>query len=459
RLDALAEECAETFPVSSIGVIALAAYKKRFRSRFYRLKDKLLRKTTMSYYMFCELQHYSRLVDNLIPNFYRMERSFDANGLRGEFKGIPAIICGAGPSLCNDIEVLRTLSDKALLFAGGSTIAALGSHGIFPHFGVACDPNEEELVRFKTSSTLHFPLLYFARLYPEVFKTFNGPTGYIQSHTGGPVGCWMEEKLGLSSQLLLKGMTGEANSVTTSMVQLAYSYGCDPIIFLGTDLAFTEGKAYASGVTPSENPGMKVRKEDVRAAEKFLTRTDIYGKPVSTLTKWVMDQEAISSFAKKNRQTTFINATSGGLGFKRIPNTPLKDIPLTKSYDLSAKVHRAIETHPLPIPPGKVEEILSSLKESLKKAKEYVHIAIEELEKSKGKDPETGRFIFAQMEFEALDAYTTLLCTQDCSFTTLYNREHRSTSFSQESLEDKWHFLDAKWRSYQTLIDTYLSIL
>lgn len=457
RLPTFLEECAQSFPVERIGVIALSSYKKQYRSRFYRLRLKLHRQTTVEYALFHENRYYNYFIDNFIPNFQRMENSFDGNGLKDVFKGIPGIVCGAGPSLANDVETLRSLQESALIFAGGSAITALSNQKVIPHFGIAYDPNEEELKRFMAASSFETPILYASRLHPGIFNTCNGPSGYLHTQTGGWAEYWMEDKLGLDQESLQMGFTMEALSVTTAALQLACTYGCNPIILLGVDLAFTNNQAYTSGVLTSSAAGLKKRKEDVRSSERLLSRKDIYGKPIATLVKWVMESATISTFVKNNPEFSFINATSGGLGFKNISNIPLHEITFSHSYDLYGMVHQAIETHPLPVPPGKVEEQLILLRKSLEQAESYITIAFEELEKVKGKgvDPETGRLIFAQMELETLDVYTALLRPHDASFKTLLNRKYRPNTWGKATHSLKWNFLYSKWSAYKNLIQEY----
>lgn len=451
RLKAFLKECAESFPLENMGVFALPSYKG---SRFYRLRLQLHRLTTIQHALYLENHYYNLFFKNLQANFFRMETAFSGNALKETFAGTPAIICGAGPSLEDALEPLRSLESRALIIAGGSAIPALSHHAIRPHFGMALDPNFEEVKRFKESSAFEVPLLYASRLHPDIFQTCNGPHGYLQTHTGGAAERWLEEKLELDTPPLQEGFSIEALSVTTTAIEFATTLGCDPIILVGVDLAFTGGKAYASGITSS---AAQERKQDVRTAERLLKRKDIHGKTVHTLVKWVMEASAISTFAKRNPQTTFINATSGGLGFKHIPYRPLQKLAFPPPQDLYGKVHHAIQSHPLLLK-GKVKDQINFLKESLKEAKQYVHIAFEELEKTRGtsQDPETGRLIFAQMELETLDAYTCFLKDPDQTFLPLLKRKYRPPSWKEPGPKLKWQYLHSKWSAYQTLIQFYL---
>ncbi|MBF5060005.1 6-hydroxymethylpterin diphosphokinase MptE-like protein [Candidatus Neptunochlamydia vexilliferae] len=440
RLTPFLEECAESFPFEKIAVLS-----SEKTSRFYRIRLKLHRLTTIQHALFLERYYYHHLVKNLVPNFRRMDTSFDGNGLKGQFKNVPAIICGAGPSLSNDITALRTLDDRALIIAGGSAITALSNHNIRPHFGIAIDPNEEEVARFENSRAFEMPLFYAPRVHPKIFDTFNGPHGYLSTGTGGPLEKWLEEKLGLGQTPLQQGFSIEALSVTTTAIELAATLGCSPIILLGVDLAFTEGKTYASGVIA----------DPTAPQEKTLKRKDIYGKPVNTLIKWVMESSAIATFAKNTPHLQLINATSGGLGFTNIPNMPLAQCPLSPPTDLRSKVHEAIQTHPLQVSADEVSTHLDILRASLLEARGYIQIALDELERIKGedRDPETGKVIFAQMELETLDAYTCFLEGAAQSFIPLLMRKFRT------STENKWAFLFSKWKAYESLVGTLVSCL
>ncbi|MCB1107533.1 MAG: motility associated factor glycosyltransferase family protein [Chlamydiia bacterium] len=455
RLNAFLKECAESFPFENIGVFATPS---NMGSRFYRLRLKLHRYTTIQHALFLENHYYNLFFNNLHENFYRMETAFNGNGLKGSFQKTPAIICGAGPSLANDIETLRTLNHQALIIAGGSAITVLSHHGIEPHFGMAIDPNEEEVKRFKEASTFEVPLLYATRLHPDIFQTRNGPHGYLQTGTGGAAEKWLEKKLQLQLPPLQEGFTIEALSVTTTAIEFAATLGCDPIILLGVDLAFTGGKTYASGVASFTS---KKKEQEVRTGERLLRRKDIYGNPIQTLVKWVMESSAISTFAKCNPHIKVINATSGGMGFKDIPHAPLNDIKMPFSQDLYAKVHQLIQTHPLPVKKGKIKKHLKELKKSLLKAKQCIEMAHEELEKTKGtsKEPETGRLIFAQLELETLDAYTCFLKDPDQTFLPTLERRYRPPSWKEIDPTLKWHYLHAKWSAYEDLVSFYLRVL
>ncbi|MCB1067819.1 MAG: motility associated factor glycosyltransferase family protein [Simkania sp.] len=448
------EERANEFPYEKAEFIALESYQKMHPRRIASMRLHLMRRTTVHHAIHMDEMFYHVLSKNVLANFSRIDQAFYANKMGGAFKGIPAIICGAGPSLQDELEHLRKLEDQALIFAGGSAITGLSQAGILPHFGVAIDPNFEEVHRFRKSLAFEVPLLYTNRLHPEVFDTFNGPHGYIHAMTGGPLELWWEKEIGIEPLPLQGGFDIEALSVTTTCLEIATTMGCDPIILVGVDLAFTGNSLYAAGIVNESKVSLKDRDQDMRAPERLLKRKDRQGKPIHTLVKWVMESEAIGNFAKKNPQTSYLNCTSGGIGFPGLPYQPLAQQSFSQSYDLRGKIHQLIETRRFSFTkPNPLEKV----KDSLFDAQDIVAEALEELKRvqGRGKDPETGRMIFYQMELEEQLAFALCLQQPALTFQKTYNRLHRF-SIGEATHDQKWHWLHSKWKSFNDLITYYL---
>ncbi len=292
------------------------------------------------------------------------------------------MICGAGPSLSSTIDSLRELENKALIIAGGSTLAALTSRGIRPHFGMALDPNEEEYLRMRNSFAFEVPLLYSTRVHPGTFQTMNGPFGYMRSGIGGMTELWIEEELGLQEPLL-GDFSQETLSVTAICIGWAEFLGCNPILLNGIDLAYTGKQRYSPGVA-KEMPF----KEFVRgkaAADRLLRRKDRSGKMVDTAVRWVMESAAISDFAKRHPHVRFINTTEGGIGFKGIDYMPIGEaIEEFEERELRSEVFEKICASPMPEKTAQViEEKVRELDESLGRVIEFLRILSGEKKGSK----------------------------------------------------------------------------
>ncbi len=336
-----------TYPAQRIEVAALSQYAQTRASLFKQIRMTLLRESSVSDATLTDTLYSHYLVSNVLANMKRWPGSFLGNGLKNKFKNVPAIICGAGPSLSNSISLLQTLQERALIIAGGSTITALSNQGIIPHLGLAFDPNPEEYSRLRVSSAFEMPLLYGTRLQAETFQTCSGPFGYLRSQTGGPCEAYFEQEMKIDAAPIGPELGPEAFSVTTLAVALAVEMGCSPIILNGVDLAYTGMQRYAEGVMPSSRVCKHEMAQEKRALETLLRRKGVKGKMVYTLVKWVMESSCISNYAKAHPHTQFINVSEEGLGFKGIPNCSLSQAVQQHcqiSYDLRSWVHAEIQS-------------------------------------------------------------------------------------------------------------------
>lgn len=452
------QQCAFDFPSREIEVVAIHSNHQEKEERFKQVRDHLKRCSVVAYASFYFDFYNYKVLKNRLKNALNLPKAFFGNQLEGTFKNIPAIVCGAGPSLAKDIKTLKSLENQALIIAGGSALTALTHQNLSPHLGVAVDPNLEEYVRFKDSFAFETPLLYINQLHHRVFETCNGPLGYLKTLSGSPFEKWMEKKLNIDSKPLNEGFDIEALSVTTVCIEIACSMGCNPIILTGIDLAFSEKKTYCPGVFEYKTPCES-------GLEHFIKHQDIFDQPTFTTLEWIMESSTISRFAKVNqKKTKVINATQGGIGFKNILNKELKDIPFKQTYDLRGKLHQAIELINFSIKKEDIKMHLNMLCTSLKKAENLSKSALSELKKMEKKncDPETGRLIFYQMEIEELDAYSCLLSESEHCLQKLERESFRPCPWnasSQEKHQIKWQRHYLKWSQFQFLIDFYLKLI
>src|SRR5579872_6464092 len=90
--------------------------------------------------------------------------------LQGQFKNIPAVIVGAGPSLEKNGHILASLENKALIFAGGSALNALD---IEPHFAASID-QEAPTRQFQTHPFSNAPFFFQSRMNRDNFSLIHG---------------------------------------------------------------------------------------------------------------------------------------------------------------------------------------------------------------------------------------------------------------------------------------------
>lgn len=357
------EEIADTYPVQNIKSISLPSRKGDLFS-MYELR--LLRQNTLTFALHQDRLHGYHSFSHFMRNIVRVSSSFYANAMARKFEGMPAIICGAGPSLQEAIPWLKEMSSRALIIAGGSTLAALSSQGVPIHFGMAIDPNLEEYRRLKNSFAFDTPLLFSTRVHPGAFQTCNGPFGYMRSGIGGVLEIWMEEELGLTGPLIGADLSSEALSVTTICVAWAQFLGCKTIILSGVDLAYRGRKRYAEGVGDVGDVSFE---EETSSPDRIVERKDHEGKPIHTAIRWVMEGSSLALFAEAHPEITFCNTTKQGLPIEGMAYQTREEISqnyLQNIWDVEGKVKEAVSQAKMPHQSAEiVRERLKELQESL----------------------------------------------------------------------------------------------
>ncbi|MCE2983216.1 MAG: DUF115 domain-containing protein [Parachlamydia sp.] len=303
----------------------------------------------------------SAFLKNFYNNLFYLPGAYSGSGFFNQFKNVPAIICGAGPSLQKNIERLKGLSERALLFAGGSSLNALNQAGIEPHFGLGVDPNKEQYHRLMTNDTFHLPYFYRPRVSHEAFQLMQGPKLYIPG-SNNRLAHWFESELGMPGEVI-----DEGHNVVNLCTELAYRMGCSPIIYVGMDLAYTETQSYAKGI--NVHPLWIELSRPYATEEKIgVNRKDIYGNAIKTKWEWIAEATWLGKFAERHKDVPFINATEGGLGFPGVQNLSLADSAeryLTKSYDLQGKIHQIIQENPSEIKQRQLITLANRMRTSL----------------------------------------------------------------------------------------------
>lgn len=156
--------------------------------------------------------------------------------------GVPAIVVSAGPSLDRAMETLADPSTRgrAVLIATQTVLGTLLARGIKPHFVVALDYHEisrrfyegltEEAVRGVT-------LVVEPKANPAILEAYPGSIRCVGDDVLDAV---LGEGLSRSMGEIAPGAT-----VAHLAYGLARFIGCDPVILVGQDLAFTDGQYYA----------------------------------------------------------------------------------------------------------------------------------------------------------------------------------------------------------------------
>ena len=260
-------------------------------------------------------KHGTRYLLNTLANVRSLATEGDVASLAGAFAGVPAIVVGAGPSLDHELCQLRSVQDNAIIMCVDTALRPLLSAGIEPHFVVALDPGEANARHLWDLPPCDDTFLVTeASMTPVALDHFRKRTFLfsVSDHQPWP---W------LAANGQSRGKLRAWGSVLTSTFDLALRLGCDPVVFVGSDLAFTGNQPYARGVAYEEDwrrlgdwgVPLESHWRDVMALWPHVEEPDVNGAPTRTAAhlvtfrNWLVEQIA----AEKGR--TIINATGGGI--------------------------------------------------------------------------------------------------------------------------------------------------
>ncbi len=439
-LEKFVGDVAIDFPYNSIDVINL----KNDEIVFAELKKLLLQKSVVGDGAFSDMLNYHYLFNNIYHNIYRVCDSFSFVKWKNSFKNVPAILCGAGPSLATVGDKLLSLQDRALILAGGSTITALNSLNIVPHIGFAFDPNIEEFNRLMFHTSYETPIVFATRVNKNIFHSHNGPLGYSVTGTGGFIEKWLEEKIGVEDMKILEGLSDNAMSVTSVALMTAIYFGCNPIIFAGVDLSYVFGERYSNGVISSFESSL----EENRCLTAGMLH-EIDGKITST--QWIIESDVISQVSKKFSDRDFIDGTGCGIGFDGIKHESDFEKYLTSIYDIKGIIHDMVQNTQMNISPSLLDEQILSFKYSLLRSKQLIENILLELERKEY----SVKMDVLEMDLENETAYQLALKQGLTSWAYFTKKKYRHSN------DDKNIFL-IKISNYERLkfiTDKYLSIL
>lgn len=192
-------------------------------------------------------------VGNILKNVHHTFGSGRAADLFGRFRGYPGIIVSAGPSLRKNFGLLAGLYDRALIVCVDTAYKVLNRRGVPAHMVMTLDAQKHSLRHFLGLKGPLPPLLadmvsfpHIARSYPGE-KIFSTTSKYYTDARGEhkkestPLMDWIEKFIPPIGDIQSGG------SVATSAFDLLLNLGCDPIILVGQDLAYTGREIHCSG--------------------------------------------------------------------------------------------------------------------------------------------------------------------------------------------------------------------
>ena len=189
---------------------------------------------TTGYFSFCWFK-------NSILNLTKVPQSFDLLSIKETFKGYPAAIVSAGPSLERSIDLLKSIKEKNIvIISASSSFNRLIKANITPHFVVTTDGgfysswntrngiNDNRIILTGDLSTHHdfIPIKHHRYCFFDFGLNFS--------------------EIFIDTKNLLPKFT-MGGTVTSSCLELAVFLGCNRLILFGQDFGFPWQTAHCRG--------------------------------------------------------------------------------------------------------------------------------------------------------------------------------------------------------------------
>jgi hypothetical protein len=256
-----------------------------------------------------------RYLLNTLRNLPAISNAGDVADLFGTTPDVPAIVIAAGPSLDKALASLRRVQRHALLICVDTTLRPLLAAGISPHLVVSVDPGEANARHLADIPPCPETLLVAeGSLDPLALAPFDGRTFFLKvsDHEPWP---WLRQCGRDVGRLRAWG------SVLTVAFDLALKMRCNPIVFAGADLAYTEDRPYCRGVVFEEDWRRRAEWGEAIADQwseaigrhPRVDESDVNGQPVRTAPHLVAFRNWLLEQMRREPGRRFLNATNGGI--------------------------------------------------------------------------------------------------------------------------------------------------
>lgn len=345
------------------------------------------------------------------------------NEFKNAYKGKTALIVSAGPSLDQNIEIIKKNRDKVVIFCVGTAFKALANNGITPDFVNIIEINDcsGQVKGFDLSD---INLILEPYTHTSIFQLKTKNKLLFPTNTAHANNYWASITGVDISPYLSKGTVSNESLVCAKML------GCTKIILVGQDLAYLNNQCYSDGAAYSElifntnletgRPEFKIRDYDKYVASLLPVGTDITqpwckdfaeykiknlndtlyfvkgisGEMLPTQGGYSVFIEYFREFAYLNQDLDLINSSMIGAqidGFRNVPlEKALEYNPVIEKVELSGKFK--YDKKKILEDLAKEREILKVMLKEFDAAKEYLFKYEREYHRRRTVTEEAGKY-------------------------------------------------------------------
>lgn len=304
----------KTYNLRNLEIISMPYIKSMYPKEFNDTLDMIFQKlyTSISSYG-NDVEDILIGMDNYINNWSHIFRGLDCKSFNQAYKGKPAIIVGAGPSLDKNVELLKNAKGKALIFSVDGALNTLRDKDIIPDV-ISSIERIQLTTNFYKNTEIPEDTIYVGPnvILGSVLNKFNKII--FTGRKGDGLFCKFNESIGFTN--LDVGI-----NVAHVLLSFARYLGCYPIVFMGLDLAYT------NGVTHTKKFSEYFDKEIMDNYKKDTVYVKgLNGEALETSENFMNTKVWIESFISSDSEGLYINATEGGAKIIGALNLKLSEV-------------------------------------------------------------------------------------------------------------------------------------
>jgi len=300
-----------------------------------------------------------------------ISRSCGVNQFFDMFKGIPAIVVAAGPSLTYSLDFIRDNIDKAVVIAVDTSYKLLIDNGITPHFCLSVDPQLINARYYEGIDETDTILVSDPTVHPSIFRYFKGRVSVTD--IAFDMMKWIGDICGEKGELTHGG------SVSTNAYDFARRIGATPVCMVGQDLSFTSGLAHAKGSYLDEqihNRTYKFNNAQMYNRRQLASLPPVYIKGVRGMRVLTNQKMMIfQNWFEKRNDSDLINATYNGVFIHGVKNIPSDKLPFAyPAVDLRSRIDELYNRFTDEIDSGKVNRLKKRIDDMLSEIESLIPV-------------------------------------------------------------------------------------
>jgi hypothetical protein len=245
------------------------------------------------------------------------------DSVQTHFRGKPAILVSAGPSLQEEMENLRFIKENGLayIFAAGTAVKGLIVNNIYPDAVLSYDPGSNTQYTFaelKEMNIPSIPFIYGTSITHDAIQNYPGPMCHviISQDSVTPFYCRLNNNQ--------PDFVNDASSIAIVTLQVLAKLGCNPIILVGQNFAFKNNQYHSEGIRYHWNDKLE-NAVNQSIKNNFLVE-DVYGGQVYSDASLKIMCKEMETYIGALSGFQILNTTKGGAKIAGAPFVELESV-------------------------------------------------------------------------------------------------------------------------------------